>query len=165
MALRLERGDRDGITDGQRRHQRFALLPVGGVLVAGLHVDGAVAGERDRRAGGGELGVGAVRRQTHQPHRDRRAVTSAICDASVRCQISRYSDRSWPLSSPASCCGERSGVVGRIASWASWAFFTLEVVLLGLRRQVPLAVLGGDGGAHGLHRLGGQGRRCRCACT
>ena len=49
----------------------------------------------------------------------------------MRCQISRYSDSSWPLSSPASCCGERSGVVGRIASWASWAFLTFESYCLG----------------------------------
>ena len=54
-------------------------------------------------------------------------VASAIWLASVRCQISRYNASSWPLSSAASCCGGRNGVVGRIASWASWAFFTREV--------------------------------------
>ena len=43
-------------------------------------------------------------------------VASAICDASVRCQINRYSDSSWPLSSPATWFGDRSGVDGRIAS-------------------------------------------------
>ena len=55
-------------------------------------------------------------------------VASAIWLASVRCQISRYSASSWPLSSPATCCGERNGVVGRIASCASCAFFTLRRV-------------------------------------
>ena len=50
---------------------------------------------------------------------------SAICEARVRCQIIRYNDSSWPFSSARSESGERSGVVGRIASWASWAFFTL----------------------------------------
>ena len=66
VALRLERGDGDGVADGQRRHQRLALLAVGGALVAGLDVDGAVAGERDRRAGRRELGVGAVGRPAHR---------------------------------------------------------------------------------------------------
>ena len=58
-------------------------------------------------------------------------VASAICDANVRCQIKRYSERSWPFSSDASCCGERKGVVGRMASWASWAFLTLESYCFG----------------------------------
>ena len=58
-------------------------------------------------------------------------VASAICEASVRCQISRYSDSSWLFSSPATWRGERSGVVGRIASWASWAFLTFESYCLG----------------------------------
>ena len=58
-------------------------------------------------------------------------VASAICDANVRCQIRRYSERSWLFSSDANCCGERSGVVGRIASWASWAFFTFEAYCFG----------------------------------
>ena len=39
VALRLERGDGDGVTDGQRRQQRLALVAVGGALVARLDVD------------------------------------------------------------------------------------------------------------------------------
>ncbi len=88
VALRFERGDGDGVADGQRRQQRLALLGRA-VLVAGLDVHLAEAGERDRGAGGRELGVRAVRRRA-----PRRTVTvvpaaSAICDASVRCQINR----------------------------------------------------------------------------
>ena len=41
---------------------------------------------------------------------------SAIWVASVRCQIIRYSDISWPLSSLATASGDRKGVVGRMAS-------------------------------------------------
>ena len=77
----------------------------------------------------------------------------------MRCQISRYSDSSWLLSSVCTACGERSGVVGRIASWASWAFFTLDVYCFGCGDRNWAAVLGGDLGAHGLHRLVGQHRR------
>ena len=58
-------------------------------------------------------------------------VASAICDASVRCQIKRYSDSSWPLSSPATWLGARSGVDGRIASWASWALRVFDVYCFG----------------------------------
>src|SRR5215213_4656959 len=58
-------------------------------------------------------------------------VASAICDASVRCQISRYSDSSCPLSSPCTCCGDRYGVLGLIASCASWAFFDFDEYCLG----------------------------------
>ena len=50
---------------------------------------------------------------------------SAICEARVRCQIRRYRLSSCPFSSPARLSGDRSGVVGRMASWASCAFFTL----------------------------------------
>ena len=56
---------------------------------------------------------------------------SAICDASVRCQIRRYSESSWLFSSPSTCFGDRYGVTGRTASCASWAFFDLEVYCLG----------------------------------
>ena len=65
---------------------------------------------------------------------------SAICEASVRCQIMRYSDSSWPFSSAASASGLRSGVVGRMASWASCAFLTLLVNCRGAGRQELLAV-------------------------
>ena len=58
-------------------------------------------------------------------------VASAICDASVRCQIIRYSARSWLFSSPLTCGGVRYGVVGRIASWASCAFFTFDEYCFG----------------------------------
>ena len=52
---------------------------------------------------------------------------SAICEARVRCQISSYrrnsSAESWPANDP----GVRNvSPDGRIASWASWAFFTLR---------------------------------------
>ena len=50
---------------------------------------------------------------------------SAIWLARVRCQIIRYSASSWPFNSPARASGERSGVVGRMASWASCAFLIL----------------------------------------
>ena len=59
-------------------------------------------------------------------------VASAICDASVRCQTNRYSAISWLLSSPSTCLGLRNGVVGRIASWASWAFFTFDAYCFGV---------------------------------
>ena len=39
-------------------------------------------------------------------------VASAICDASVRCQTSRYSASSWLFISPCTCSGDRYGVVG-----------------------------------------------------
>ena len=46
---------------------------------------------------------------------------SAIWEATVRCQISRYS-ANWPLSNaPATRSGVRMAEVGRMASWASWA--------------------------------------------
>ena len=61
VALRLERGDGDGVADGERRQQRLALVAVGVALVAGLDVHLAVAGERDRRAGRrANSAVGAV---------------------------------------------------------------------------------------------------------
>ncbi len=49
-------------------------------------------------------------------------MASAICDASVRCQIIRYSASSWLFNSVDTESGERYGVVGRIASCASWPF-------------------------------------------
>ena len=69
----------------------------------------------------GALAVAPRRIETVVP------TASAICEARVRCQMSRYSDISWPLSSAESWSGLRSGVVGRMASWASWAFLTLVV--------------------------------------
>ena len=46
---------------------------------------------------------------------------SAICVATVRCQIKVYS-RSWSRSSTAATrCGVRNTLVGRTASWASCA--------------------------------------------
>jgi hypothetical protein len=54
------------------------------------------------------------------------AAASAICEATVRCQISSYSRSSSPDSSRASSPGVRkTSPDGRIASCASWAFFTL----------------------------------------
>ena len=82
-------------------------------------------------------------------------VASAICEASVRCQISRYSASSWLFSSADSESGERYGVVGRIASWASCAL-RLLLVLLGRGVQVLRAVLAGDRGAGRVHRLVGE---------
>ena len=52
-------------------------------------------------------------------------LASPICEPRVRCQISRYTLSSVALSSLRRLSGDRSGSVGRIASWASWAFFTL----------------------------------------
>jgi hypothetical protein len=45
--------------DDERRQQRLALVSDGVVVVGRLDVHLAVAGERDRGAGGGELGVGS----------------------------------------------------------------------------------------------------------
>ena len=56
---------------------------------------------------------------------------SAICEAKVRCHTSVYSARSCRFSSDATASGGRNGVVGRIASWASWAFFDDDVYCLG----------------------------------
>ncbi len=58
----------------------------------------------------------------------RRMRASAICDATVRFQMRSYRRRS---SAPRSSCATSSTVrmaspAGRIASWASCAFFTLE---------------------------------------
>jgi hypothetical protein len=51
---------------------------------------------------------------------------SFICDAIVRIQISSYSRYSAPLSPV--CAGVwKCSPAGRIASCASWAFFTFEV--------------------------------------
>ena len=53
-------------------------------------------------------------------------VASFICEATVRFQISSYSRNSSPLSPV--CAGVRNrSPAGRIASCASWAFFTLLV--------------------------------------
>ena len=53
---------------------------------------------------------------------------SAICEATVRCQISSYSRNSSPRSAPATWAGVRKeSPAGRMASWASWAFLALPV--------------------------------------
>ena len=57
---------------------------------------------------------------------------SGIWLATVRIQISSYNDCSSRLSSPRTCSGVRNRApAGRMASWASWAFFTLLAYVRG----------------------------------
>ena len=93
VAVRRVRGDRHPVALGQLRAARPSPARVLVALVDRLDVHLAVALERDGGARGGELGVGAVPRST-APSRTLTVtpVASAICEASVRCQTSRYSD-------------------------------------------------------------------------
>jgi hypothetical protein len=58
---------------------------------------------------------------------------SAICEATVLCQINSYSRKSSPSTSRAICPGVRNvSPDGRIASCASCAFLTLRVYCRGV---------------------------------
>ncbi len=74
-----------------------------------------------------EEAVPAIRRLSVVP------LASAICDATVRCQISSYRRNSSASSCPATWPGVRKvSPAGRIASCASWAFLTLRVYWRGV---------------------------------
>ena len=103
---------------GQRRQATLGLVVLGRVVVAALGVDaGEPVEQRPRR----------VARSSYGPAASSTVVVSsslaAICEASARCQISRYRRSSSGLSMPASESGSRRKQVGRIDSCASWAPF------------------------------------------
>ena len=76
---------------------------------------------------------------------------SAICEATVRFQISSYR-RNWsPESSLATCAGVRKwSPAGRMASWASWA---------------PFALLAYTRGASGMYSAPYSSEACRRAAS
>ena len=161
VAVRFDRRDRYLIALGQRRKQRFAL----GLVVAGLlfgdDVHGAVSGKRDRGARRRELAVGeftgvaigGVRSQTHADgdtggighlRRER-----SLPDHAVQGEFLAVEFRPQALRR-----AERCGRADRLMRFLS--VLDLRRELLGRRVEVVGAVLAGDRGASGLHRLVGQ---------
>ena len=130
MVLGFERLGRHRRSDAQRRQADLAVLQFGVGVVGALDVGPQESGKLDDLAAGREVHLGAgclaagrrdavMRTCTLLPR------TSAICEAMVRFHTSSYRAASSAPTSLATCSGIRKlSPAGRMASWASSAFFT-----------------------------------------